>query len=57
MTALLEYYNITGSVLMQSHQSDQLFVSLRQSLMSTNISVLSSNLVLLVCSSMFGKFL
>ena len=40
MAALLEYYNIIAGVSIQSHHSDQLFVSLRQLLMPTNISVL-----------------
>ena len=57
MAALLEYYNIIAGVSIQSHQSDQLFVSLRQSLMSKNISELPTNSLLLVGSSLFVKFL
>ena len=40
MATLLEYYNIIAGVSIQSHHFDQLFVSLRQLLMPTNISVL-----------------
>ena len=40
MATLLEHFNTIAGISIQSYQSDQLFVSLRQSLMSTNISVL-----------------
>ena len=56
MATLLEYYNIIA-VFMQSHQSDYSFASLKQTLMSKSISMLSSNLVLLFGSSLLLKFL
>ena len=40
MAVLLEYYNIIADASVQSHKFNQLFVSLRQSLTSKNISVL-----------------